>query len=559
MQLLVPLVVADIVDFGIAAGDAVSIVGDAVELAFIALAGLVVAVTAQYFSAKLSAGFGTALRGDLLGHILSLSRGDLDRLGASTLTARMTSDSQQIQDGVNMFFRLVLRSPLVVFGSMVLSYVVDGVEGVVFTATVAALAVIVVGIMRAAVTRFRDVQRRLDGVLAKTREQLEGVRVLRAFRREQAERDAFSRAAGDLMRAQVRAGDLSALVNPLTYMAMNAGLVVILYVGGVRVGAGDMSQGDAVALVNYSAQMVVELIKMANLVVMLSRASACAARVNEVFATKNTMADGVEDPARDGAAPTIEFDDVSFSYPGASGCALSHVSFSAAAGETLGVIGGTGSGKSTLASLLMRFYDVSEGAVLVGGVDVRRWRKASLRRFAGIVEQHPRLFSGTVAENLEWGDESACEDDLRAALRTAQAADVVASRPEGLSAAVEQGGANFSGGQRQRLAIARTLVRRPRILVLDDSTSALDYATDAALRAAVRRDFADATLVVVSQRIRSICDADKILVLDGGRLSAAGTHEELLATSALYREIFESQEGAAPALPSDARSGEGSR
>ncbi len=541
MQLLVPLVVANIIDQGIAQADAASIARDAVTLAAIAVVGLAVAVTAQYFSAKLSAGFGTALRNDLLRHILSLSRGDVDALGASTLTTRMTNDSQQIQDGVNMFFRLVLRSPLVVFGSMALSYVVDGVEGAVFTVTVAVLAVIVVSITRVSIGRFRSVQRRLDAVLAKTREQLEGVRVLRAFRREDAERAAFAQAAEKLVDEQVRVGDVSALVNPLTYVAMNAGLVVILYVGGVRVDAGSMTQGDVVALVNYSAQMIVELIKLANLVVMLSRASACASRVSEVFATRNTMADGDFEPAPGSVAPGIELRDVSFSYPGAAGAALSHVSLAVEPGSTLGVIGGTGSGKSTLASLLMRFYDATSGTVLVGGVDVRAWRLRALRRFAGIVEQHAQLFSGTIAENLAWGDPDAGEDALMAAVRTAQAADVVSSRPEGLAAAVEQGGRNFSGGQRQRLSIARTLVRRPRVLVLDDSTSALDYATDAALRRAVRRDFAGSTLVIVSQRVRSICDADKIVVLDGGRVAGVGTHGELLASCGLYREICESQ------------------
>jgi len=537
--LLVPLVMAQVIDTGLATGDRSYIIGRGILLVVMGIVGLAFALTAQYFCAKLGAGFGTELRDDLFRHIMGLSRADVDRLGKATLVTRVTNDSQVVQDSVNMFFRLVLRSPFVVFGALVLSFLVDGTEGLIYTGTIVALLVIVFAVTRAASRRYVRVQRLLDDVDLSTSQNLEGVRVIRAFRREASEVADFDATATRLRGEQVGVGDVAGLANPLTYAVTNLGLVAVLWVGGLNVDVGTMTQGQLVALVNYSAQILVELVKLANLIVQLSRASGCADRLNEVFATTSSMADGTAD-ATD-AAPSVEFRDVTFAYPGAAAPALADVSFTVEPGEVVGIIGGTGSGKTTLADLVMRFYDTTSGQVLVGGRDVRDYSMQSLRRLAGIVEQGPVLFSGTIASNLRWGDQAATDEALLAAASTAQATEVIDRKDAGLAEPVEQLGRNFSGGQRQRLAIARTLARRPRILILDDSSSALDFATDAALRRALRRDCADATCLVISQRVTSIQDASKILVLDRGRLVGQGTHEDLLASCALYREIYDSQ------------------
>ena len=541
LQLIVPLVMAQVIDVGIPARNAGYVLGHGALLVAMGVFAWVVAVTAQYFSSKLAASFGTALRNDLFRHVLSLSREDVDRIGRATLTTRITNDSQQVQDGLNMFFRLILRSPFVTFGTVVAAFIVDGVEGAALLVAVVASIAIVMAFMRFTTERYRAIQRGLDDVLLKTSENLEGVRVLRAFRREDDERAAFAQAAGTVRQRQVSTGDLSALVNPLTYTAINCGLIALLWLGGFQVNVGNLTQGQLVALVSYVSQALVELLKLSNLIVLLSKASACAKRINEIFATQPALADGTREAALAPGAPAVAFDDVSFSYPGAGGRALSHVSFSLPAGGTLGVIGGTGSGKTTLANLVMRFYDASAGTVRVGGTDVRALRRGSLRRTVSLVEQGPTLFSGTVAENLRWGRADAGEKDLRAALETAQAANVVAGKDGGLDAPVEQFGRNFSGGQRQRLAIARTLVRRPQVLILDDASSALDFATDAALRRALRRDCAGCAVITVSQRVTAVRQADQILVLDGGRQVGLGTHEELLATCPVYQEICASQ------------------
>lgn len=537
-QLLVPFVMASVVDDGIARGDRAHIMTCAVILVVMGVVGWVCAATAQYFSAKLGAGFGTALRDDLFRHVMALSRADIDELGTSTLVTRLTNDSNQIQDGVNLFFRLVLRCPIAVFGALAAAVYVDGYEGAVFAIVVALVILLVWLVMRAAVMRYRQVQHRLDGILLRVSEQLEGVRVLRAFGREQAESREFDAAAEELRGEQVGVGDVSALMNPLTYVAVNLGLVAVLAVGGVRVDAGGLTQGQVVALVNYMSQMLVELLKLANLVVVLSKAEACARRVNEVFARHPAMQDGT---VADADAPaSLEFRDVSLTYPGSSAPVLSHVSFLARPGEVVGIIGGTGSGKSTLAALAMRFYDATEGEVLVGDRDVRDWRLSSLHELEGIVDQRPRLFAGTIASNLRWGADGANEGQLDRAVATAQATDVVEAKG-GFDGEVEQLGGNLSGGQRQRLSIARTLVRHPRILILDDASSALDLATDARLRHALREDLAGTTQVVISQRVSAIRHADLILVLDGGRLVGKGTHEQLLASCEVYREICDSQ------------------
>ena len=537
-QILVPLVMASVVDEGIAAGNTHHIMASAAALIAMGLVGWVCAVAAQYFSAKLGAGFGTALRDDLFAHVMSLSRSDVDELGTSTLVTRLTNDTNQVQDGVNLFFRLVLRCPIAILGSIGAAYLVSGTEGALFVVVSAIVFLLVWLVMRVAIRGYREVQHSLDGVLLSTAEQLEGVRVLRAFGREDEERRLFDELLDALWHRQVHVGDVSGLMNPLTYAAVNLGLVVVLYVGGISIQAGNLTQGALVALVNYMSQMLVELLKLANLVNTLSKSEACARRVNEVFERVPSMTDG--ELSADGLSGSIEFCDVTFSYPGAAAPSISHVSFSARPGQVVGVIGGTGSGKSTLASLLMRFYDATSGSVLVGGRDVRTLTLESLHRLVSIVDQRPRLFSGTIESNLRLAAPDASPDQLEHAVGAAQAADVVAAKG-GVAGAVEQLGRNLSGGQRQRLSIARTLSRGPRILVLDDASSALDLATDARLRHALASEFPGITQVVISQRISAIRHADLILVLDAGRVVGQGTHEELRRTCDVYEEICASQ------------------
>ena len=500
-QILVPLVMASVVDEGIAAGNTHHIMASAAALIAMGVVGWVCAVAAQYFSAKLGAGFGTALRDDLFAHVMSLSRSDVDELGTSTLVTRLTNDTNQVQDGVNLFFRLVLRCPITILGSIGAAYLVSGTEGALFVVVSAIVFLLVWLVMRVAIRGYREVQHSLDGVLLSTAEQLEGVRVLRAFGREDEERRLFDELLDGLWHRQVHVGDVSGLMNPLTYAAVNLGLVVVLYVGGISIQAGNLTQGALVALVNYMSQMLVELLKLANLVNTLSKSEACARRVNEVFERVPSMTDG--ELSADGLSGSIEFCDVTFSYPGAAAPSISHVSFSARPGQVVGVIGGTGSGKSTLASLLMRFYDATSGSVLVGGRDVRTLTLESLHRLVSIVDQRPRLFSGTIESNLRLAAPDASPDQLEHAVEAAQAADVVAAKG-GVAGAVEQLGRNLSGGQRQRLSIARILSRGPRILVLDDASSALDLATDARLRHALASEFPGVTQVVISQRISAI-------------------------------------------------------
>lgn len=537
-QILVPLVMASVVDEGIAAGNTHHIMASAAALIAMGVVGWVCAVVAQYFSAKLGAGFGTALRDDLFAHVMSLSRSDVDELGTSTLVTRLTNDTNQVQDGVNLFFRLVLRCPIAILGSIGAAYLVSGTEGALFVVVSAIVFLLVWLVMRVAIRGYREVQHGLDDVLLSTAEQLEGVRVLRAFGREDEERRLFDELLDGLWHRQVHVGDVSGLMNPLTYAAVNLGLVVVLYVGGISIQAGSLTQGALVALVNYMSQMLVELLKLANLVNTLSKSEACARRVNEVFERVPSMTDG--ELSADGLSGSIEFCDVTFSYPGAAAPSLSHVSFSARPGQVVGVIGGTGSGKSTLASLLMRFYDATSGSVLVGGRDVRTLTLESLHRLVSIVDQRPKLFSGTIESNLRLAAPDASPDQLEHAVGAAQAADVVAAKG-GVAGAVEQLGRNLSGGQRQRLSIARTLSREPRILVLDDASSALDLATDARLRHALASEFPGVTQVVISQRISAIRHADLILVLDAGRVVGQGTHEELRRTCDVYEEICASQ------------------
>lgn len=537
-QIFVPLVMASVVDDGIANASKAHIAICAAILVAMGVVGWVCAATAQYFSAKLGAGFGTALRDDLFAHVMGLSRQDVDELGASTLMTRLTNDTNQVQDGVNLFFRLVLRCPIAILGSIGAAWLVDGGEGVLFVIVSAIVFLLVWLVMRVAVKGYRAVQHGLDGILLSTKEQLEGVRVLRAFGREQDERDEFKGKLDDLWGRQVHVGDVAAFLNPLTYATVNLGLVAVLYAGGVSIELGSMTQGALVALVNYMSQMLVELLKLANLVNTLSKAEACAKRVNEVFDRTPAMADGTLD-AR-GLPGSIELRNVTFAYPGASAPALADVSLSVAPGEVLGVIGGTGSGKSTLASLLMRFYDPTEGIVALGGHDVRELTLTSLHRLVALVDQSSTLFAGTVESNLRLANENAPAEQLASCIEIAQAQDVVAAKG-GLEGVIEQLGRNLSGGQRQRLSIARTLARAPRILILDDASSALDLATDARLRHALATRCPGVTQVVISQRVSAIRHADKIVVLEAGHVAGIGTHAELMRTCAVYQEICDSQ------------------
>ena len=540
-ELIVPLIMAAIIDQGIPSGDTGFIVRMCLWLVVLGGVGLLSSVTAQYFSAKAAIGFSAKLRHVLMAHIQTLSYTELDTVGTSTLITRMNSDINQVQTGVNMCLRLLLRSPFVVFGAMVMAFTIDTKCALIFAGVIAVLCVIVFSIMLATIPMYRRVQEQLDSVTATTRENLTGVRVVRAFCKEDAERAKFERKLQLLTRMQLTVGRISAMMNPATYVVINAAVIVLIHTGAVRVQMGALSQGQVVALYNYMSQILVELIKMANLIITLTKAAACGDRVAAVLAIRSTQKDGEKTPTIDAPRGSVVFDGVSMSYSGAGAESVSGVSFTAAPGATIGVIGGTGSGKSTLVNLIPRFYDVTSGRVLVDGMDVRDIRKDELRRRIGVVPQKAMLFKGTIRSNLLWGNANATEADLCDALKVAQALDVVSAKSQGLDEPVEQGGRNFSGGQRQRLTIARALVRKPEILILDDSASALDYATDANLRRAIRQMENPPTTFIVSQRAASVRFADRIIVLDDGRVAGMGTHDELLAACPVYQEIYASQ------------------
>lgn len=537
-ELAVPLVMAQMIDIGLAHNDKNYLLMHGVLLLGMGIFGLASASTAQYYCAKLAAGFGTRLRDDLFGHITRLSRQDIDGLGQSTLVTRLTNDSQQVQDGVNTFFRLVLRSPFVVFGALILVFNIDHVEGLIYTCTITILLALVFGLMRIAARLYKIVQNHLDSVLLLTSENLEGVRVIRAFRREQREMSEMNAVAGELRAEQAHVGDISGLLNPLTYAATNIGLVVVLAVGGHRVQLGDLTQGQLMAFINYSTQILIEGVKLANCIIQVSKSLACAKRIEQIFEVKPSMKEGSLNACRE--QPSLSLHDVTFVYPHAAGPALSHISFDVRPGETVGIIGGTGSGKTSLAALLMRFYDVTEGSIELGGHDIRSYSLASLHKMISIVEQGAQLFAGSIASNLRWGNLEAGEEELYAALHTAQADNIIEAKG-GLDAEIEQLGRNLSGGQRQRLAIARALVRKPKVLILDDSSSALDFATDSALRKALRKDLAGTSCFIISQRVTSIRTSDKIIVLDHGHVAGIGIHDDLLETCSVYQEIYASQ------------------
>ena len=544
-DLFVPLVMADIIDHGIAAGDTRYILLRCGLLVLLGSVGLLCSVTAQYFSAKAAVGYASSLRHALFSHIQSLSFSSLDQLGVSTLITRMTSDVNQVQNGLNLFLRLFLRSPFVVFGSLVMAFFIDGRAALIFALTIPLLSVVVFGIMRLTMPMYQRAQAGLDRVLSITRENLSGARVVRAFHKEAAETERFREANAGLARMQLRVGRLSALMNPLTYAIVNLAIVALLQTGAVNIDAGSLRQGDLIALVNYMGQVLIELVKLANLIIQVSRALASAKRIGAVLAAPAGMQFPAENraprPAAPGAQIAVRFSHVCLTYAGAGAESLSDISFLARRGETIGVIGGTGSGKTSLVSLIPRFYDASSGTVEVFDQPVTDYDRQTLRSRIGLVMQKTRLFSGTIRDNLRYGDAAADDAALWEALSTAQAAEFVRAKPRGLDEMVEQDGRNLSGGQRQRLAIARALVRRPDILILDDSASALDFATDAALRQAIAGLPGDMTVFIVSQRTASLMHADRILVLDDGQLVGNGTHGELLKTCAVYREIHESQ------------------
>lgn len=541
-ELIVPLVVAQIIDIGIANADKTYIFGRCGILILLAIIGLVCAISAQFFAAKAAVGFATQLRSALFAHIQKLSFTDLDQIGTSTLITRMTSDINQLQSGVNMVLRLFMRSPFVVFGAMIMAFTVDVKAAMVFVIAIPLLSVVVFGVMLITIPLYKKVQAALDRVLGKTRENLSGARVIRAFNKEQQEIEEFNKSNEILTNLQLLVGRISALMNPLTLIIVNVATIVIIWIGAGEVFHGALSQGDVVALVSYMSQILVELVKLANLIILITKAVACGNRVADVLGRESSLQEhNTTSVVGDANAPMVEFANVSMNYGKSDEEALSNISFTAEKGQTIGIIGGTGSGKSTLVHLIPRFYDVSGGAVFVEGVDVKEHPVVQLREKVGIVQQKAVLFHGTIAENLRWGNSSATEEELWKAIEIAQATDVVKGKDDGLNHMVEQAGRNLSGGQRQRLTIARALVKNPDILILDDSASALDFATDAKLRAALKTIAETRTIFIVSQRTSSIQHADKIIVLDDGVAVGIGTHTQLLESCEVYREIYDSQ------------------
>lgn len=539
-ELFVPLVMAAIIDTGIGNKDGGFILKMCGILILLALVGLTCSITAQYFAAKAAVGFATKVRHALFDHIQKLSYTEMDTAGTDTMITRMTSDINQAQSGVNMVLRLFLRSPFIVFGAMIMAFTIDVKAALIFVVTIPVLSVVVFGIMIITIPLFRRVQASLDKVLGVTRENLTGSRVIRAFNKEQEEIADFDESNERLTDVQLFVGKISALMNPLTYIIINVALVILIWTGAIQVNIGKISQGEVVALVNYMSQILVELVKLANLIITVTKAIACGNRVQSIFEMETSMVDGNGSKKED-TGYTVEFRNVSMRYKGAGADTLTGIDFKAKPGDTIGIIGGTGSGKSSVVNLIPRFYDVTEGQVMVDGMDVREYKITDLRDKIGIVPQKAVLFAGTVRSNLAWGKEDATEEEMQQALSVAQAAEVVDKKDGKLDAEVEQGGKNFSGGQKQRLTIARALVKQPEILIMDDSSSALDYATDAKLRQAIHNMPNRPTVFIVSQRAASIMYADKIIVLDDGTVAGAGTHEELLKNCSVYQEIYYSQ------------------
>ena len=541
-ELFVPLVMARIIDIGIKNGDIVYILKMGGLLILLGIIGLVCSLTAQYFAAKAAVGFGTALRHDLFQHIQSLSYSEVDTVGTSTLITRMTSDINQVQAGVNLFLRLFMRSPFIVFGAMIMAFTIDWKVAMIFVITIPALSVVVFGIMLVSIPMYRKVQSRLDRVTQLTRENLVGARVIRAFNRQKDERENFTEANALLMKVQVFVGKITALLNPVTYIIINVAIVVLLWVGANQVNNGIILQGAVVALVNYMSQILVELVKLANLIINITKSLACANRIQNVMELKPSLTEySTTEVKETNSENYIEFDHVTFAYQNAKEPSLTDISFKVKKGQTIGIIGGTGSGKSSLINLIPRFYDATKGKITVDGTDIKRYPLNQIRTMVGIVPQKAVLFKGTIAENMRWGKKDATEAEMMEALKTAQAAEIVEGKEGGLNADILQGGKNLSGGQRQRLTIARALVKKPEILILDDSASALDYATDAKLRKAIKKMDRNMTVFIVSQRSTTIQYADQIIVLDDGKMVGIGKHEELLQSCEVYQEIYYSQ------------------
>ena len=543
-ELIVPLVMAAIIDNGVANSDKPYIMKMCMILFLLAVIGLTCSITAQYFAAKAAVGFSTKLRHALFEHIQTLSFSEMDTVGTSTLITRMTSDVNQTQNGVNLVLRLFLRSPFIVFGAMIMAFTIDFKAALIFVVTIPLLSVIVFGVMIVSIPLYKKVQAALDKVLGITRENLTGSRVIRAFNKEADETENFNESNDALTRIQLFVGKISALMNPLTYVIINGAIVVLIWTGAIRVNSGYITQGQVVALVNYMSQILVELIKLANLIININKSIACGNRIQSVFEMQSSVLDpkaAVSVEKDKEGVPAAEFSHVSLTYAGAGEESLTDIDFVVQKGETVGIIGGTGSGKSSVVNMIPRFYDATKGSVKVNGVDVRDYTLEDLRSRIGMVLQKAVLFKGTIRENLLWGNENATDEELMQALTIAQAKEFVDKKEDGLDFMIEQGGKNLSGGQRQRMTIARAVVKKPEILILDDSASALDFATDAKLRMAIRDMEEKATVFIVSQRAASIMYADKIIVLDDGKIVGMGTHEELLKQCEVYQEIYYSQ------------------
>lgn len=550
-ELIVPLVMAAIIDTGVATGDKSYIMKMCMVLVLLAVIGLTCSITAQYFAAKAAVGFATKLRHALFAHIESLSFTEMDTVGTATLITRMTSDVNQVQNGVNLVLRLFLRSPFIVFGAMVMAFTIDVKAALVFVVTIPLLSIIVFGIMLISIPLYKKVQSALDKVLGITRENLTGSRVIRAFNKEDDEKVHFNENNDLLTRAQIYVGKISALMNPLTYVIINGAIVVLVWTGAVRVDNGYITQGEVVALINYMSQILVELVKLANLIININKSIACGNRIQSIFEMQPSITDGsgqkvdkVQTDTADRseeAEYAVEFSHVGLTYASAGDESLTDINFKVKKGETIGIIGGTGSGKSSVVNLIPRFYDVTSGFIKVDGKDVKDYPLEELRGKIGMVLQKAVLFHGTIRENLKWGNPDATEEDLNRAITVAQAKEFVDNKEGRLDFEIEQGGKNLSGGQRQRLTIARAVVKKPEILILDDSASALDFATDAALRKAIREMEGETTVFIVSQRAASIQHADRIVVLDDGKIVGLGTSEELLESCEVYQEIYNSQ------------------
>lgn len=553
-ELFVPLVMAQIIDTGIADGDRGMIINMGLLLLALGIIGLVCSITAQFFAAKAAVGFSTGLKHALFGHIQTLSFSEMDTVGTSTLITRMTSDVNQVQSGVNLVLRLFLRSPFIVFGAMVMAFTIDVKAAFVFVVTIPLLCLVVFGIMMISMPLYKKVQAGLDRILGITRENLTGARVVRAFNKEEAETVRFQEGNDALTKMQMFVGKISALMNPVTYIIINGAVIVLIWIGALQVDAGYITQGEVVALVNYMSQILVELIKLANLIITVTKALACANRIEAVFGMESSLVSPEKGQGKKGllssrtgsgketdGVPAVSFEHVSLTYKNAGAESLTDIDFRVERGQTIGIIGGTGSGKSSVVNMIPRFYDATKGRVLVNGVDVREYTLEELRGKIGVVMQKAVLFKGSIRENLLWGREDATEEELWRALEISQAKEFVEAKEGGLEAQVAQAGKNLSGGQKQRLTIARALVRRPEILILDDSASALDFATDAKLRKAIREMEDAPTVFIVSQRAASIQYADVILVMEDGEIAGMGTHDRLMESCSVYKEIYDSQ------------------